>query len=326
MAKKGGASRRPFRVLPTVLLTAAILCLPTAVYAWGRTSSSFDITRVRVSGTDLVPRRTVLRLLRSDYLGENLFTVTTGDVEASLHRLCYVEEARVDRDFPDTLRVKVIEHTPRLYVLGRNGWFVVADDAFVICPAGEAAGTASAGASAAEASGSSPSASPSDQPSPGASAATGAGDAQEAGDGDAAAGEVAAGDAAAELTQVDPASPAVRDGPPHAKLRLPALALDALLRPGQTLQQPGLAAALRVTDLLPAGLRRALRVLQVSPRGDVTLQFDGGLDVRWGDRERSLAKMLAMKAVLTAYDKAGREPRFLDVSVPDRVLARPILK
>ena len=36
MAKGGGSSRPRFRLLPTVLLTAAILAVPTVVYAWGR--------------------------------------------------------------------------------------------------------------------------------------------------------------------------------------------------------------------------------------------------------------------------------------------------
>ena len=78
MARKGGANRRRFRVLPTVLLTVAILGLPTAVYAWGRSSSAFHISHVRVTGTALVPTRTVAGLLRRRFLGRNLFTVTTG--------------------------------------------------------------------------------------------------------------------------------------------------------------------------------------------------------------------------------------------------------
>lgn len=308
MAKKGGASRRRFRVLPTVLLTAAILCLPTVVYAWGRTSSSFEITRVRVSGTELVKRKTVMRLLRSDYLGENLFTVTSDDVEATLSRQCYVEEARVDRDFPDTLRVRVVEHRPMLYVRGSNGWFIVADDAFVICPAGEAADTSYGGLTADK--GSTPS-SQDGQPSSGASPS-----ADDASDAD------AADDSATTATR----SASLSQGPPHAKLPLPALALDARLQARQTLSQPGVGAALRVTALLPLRLRQDLEVIEVTAQGQVTLRFDGGLDVRWGDGQRSLAKALAMKAVLAEYDRAGRKADFLDVSVPDRVLARPILK
>ena len=43
MTRARRASRPRFRLLPTVLLTLAILGLPTVVYAWGRSSSSFDI-------------------------------------------------------------------------------------------------------------------------------------------------------------------------------------------------------------------------------------------------------------------------------------------
>ncbi|MCX6373141.1 MAG: hypothetical protein NTX16_08670 [Actinobacteria bacterium] len=64
MAKGGGASRPRFRLLPTVLLTAVILALPTAVYGWGRSSSSFAIHKIEVGGTQLVTERSVLRLLR----------------------------------------------------------------------------------------------------------------------------------------------------------------------------------------------------------------------------------------------------------------------
>ena len=76
MTRARGASRPRFRLLPTVLLTLAILGLPTVVYAWGRSSSSFDITTVEVAGTRLVPEKRALRLLRRDYAGHNLFTVT----------------------------------------------------------------------------------------------------------------------------------------------------------------------------------------------------------------------------------------------------------
>lgn len=137
MASGGGASRPRFRLLPTVLLTAAILGLPTAVYAWGRTSSTFTIERVVVTGTRLVPERRALRLLEKDYLERNLFTVTNADVRATLEPLSYVETAQVDRDFPHTLRVAVAEHVPAAYVRAGGGWWVVADDGFVICAAAE---------------------------------------------------------------------------------------------------------------------------------------------------------------------------------------------
>ena len=76
MTRARRASRPRFRLLPTVLLTLAILGVPTVVYAWGRNSSSFDIQTVTVAGAHLVPDKRALKLLRQDYLGRNLFTVT----------------------------------------------------------------------------------------------------------------------------------------------------------------------------------------------------------------------------------------------------------
>ena len=84
MTRARRASRPRFRLLPTVLLTLAILGVPTVVYAWGRSSSSFDIAKVRVAGARLVPDKRALRLLQHDYSGRNLFTVTGGDVRKTL--------------------------------------------------------------------------------------------------------------------------------------------------------------------------------------------------------------------------------------------------
>ena len=110
MTRARRASRPRFRLLPTVLLTLAILGLPTVVYAWGRNSSSFDITSVRVAGARLVPEKKALRLLRQDYAGDNLFTVTGGDVRKTLAPLCFVKSASIDRDFPETLAVTITEY------------------------------------------------------------------------------------------------------------------------------------------------------------------------------------------------------------------------
>ena len=133
MAEGGGASRPRFRLLPTVALTVAILLLPTAVYAWGRSSTSFDIRRVSATGTEVVPARKVTRLLRRDYLGRNLFTVTAKDVKRSLASQPFVAAVAVDRDFPDTLRVRITEYVPALYAYAGGRWYVVGADARVIC-------------------------------------------------------------------------------------------------------------------------------------------------------------------------------------------------
>ena len=309
MAKGGGASRPRFRLLPTVLLTAAILALPTAVYGWGRTSSSFAILKVVVSGTQLVPERRVLRLLRRDYLGHNLFTVTTKDVRVSLTPLCYISDARVDRDFPGTLRVSVVEYTPAVYALAGDRWYVIAEDGHVICEEKQPkASKGDVGAAAGEVT------------STAQAALAGSETTATAGAPDAAAGLPALTGKAARLLAV------LQAGPPSAALRLPRVATDGPLAAGTTLDARGLRAALPIVAGLPRALRDRLAVMEVTREGQLTLRFAGGPVVIWGVAQRTLAKTLALGVVLERYATASTNCVFIDVSTPDRVLARPVLK
>ena len=155
MANGGGAGRPRFRLVPTVLLTLAILLVPAALYAWGRSSSSFTIDNVVVTGAHLVKQQRLERLLRKEFVGRNLFTVTTDDVRGTLKPLTYVATATIDRDFPTTLRVRIEEHQPVAYVLAADRWYVVASDAHVITALKSASETtatvAGVGSTAAEA-------------------------------------------------------------------------------------------------------------------------------------------------------------------------------
>lgn len=294
MAKGGGASRPRFRLLLTALLAAAILLVPAAVYAWGRTSSSFTIRRIEVSGTHIVPERQVLRLLRRDYLGRNLFTVSSGAVRATLAPLCYVAGAEVARDFPDALRVRVVEHVPALYALSGSRWDVVSTDGRVVCDAGpakEATGTAVATA-ALESTGTAP-------------AATGA---------------------PAATSKVARLLATLEAGPPAAALQLPRIIAAAGLRPGSSVTDADMRDALEVLAVLPHAVRERVSVVQVAGKGQLTFRLDGGLLVVWGDTQRSVAKTVALRTVLVQYAQTGQTCTFMDVSVPDRVLARPVLK
>jgi cell division septal protein FtsQ len=288
MAEGGGASRPRFRLLPTVLLTAAILALPTVVYGWGRSSSSFAIHKVVVTGTRLVPERRALHILRRDYLGHNLFTVTTHDVGASLSSLSYVSAARVDRDFPETLRVDIIEYRPAVYAYSGGHWYVIAADGRVICEQKQAAGGA---------------------------AATTADQSQ-----------VAAAGSSSQTGRTAKLLATLLAGPSGATLRLPRIALNGQIAVGTTLSGRGVLAALPVVSGLPPALRDELDVVELAPTGLLTLRFSPGLVVIWGSPERSLAKALALMAVLKRYQTASLDCTFVDVSIPDRVLARPLFK
>jgi len=69
-----------------------------------------------------------------------------------------------------------------------------------------------------------------------------------------------------------------------------------------------------------------LAVVEVTPEGQLTLRFGRGPVVVWGGAERTPAKTLALAVVLDHYETASQDCVFVDVSTPDRVLARPVLK
>lgn len=310
MPKVRAANRPRFRLLPTLLLTVAILGLPSAVYAWGRSSSSFKVQRVAVGGTDLVPQKQVLRLLRQEYLGRNLFTITAADVSETLSPLCYVARAGVDRDFPDTLRVTVVEHVPVAYGLARGRWYVVTGQGHVICDVTRSQGKEATPASAA--------AEASPQPSPSASATPAASDAAVDPMADATATDAATGQTTDQLAKLVA-------GPPAAELKIPRVILPGRPRVGASIDDKELLAALRVIEALPPRLRTRLDVVQ---RGDagLTLHFAAGPVATWGDAGRTPAKITALRVVLARYDASGKACTFIDVSMPERVLARPVLE
>ncbi len=140
-----GEGRRRLRLLPTLALAAAILLVPAAVYAWGRSSAVFSVEKVQVSGAGLVSPARVRHRLEKAYLGKNLFAVNAAGVRATLSRFSYIETVSVDRSFPGTLKVRVIEYRPAAYALAAGRWYVVADDGHVVREVGTA--PAKAGAS-----------------------------------------------------------------------------------------------------------------------------------------------------------------------------------
>ena len=107
---------------------------------------------------------------------------------------------------------------------------------------------------------------------------------------------------------------------------LPRMAVAGDLKPGTTVRDRGLRDALAVLEGLPGSLRADVAVAESSGDSQLMLRFAHGPLVVWGDPSRSRAKTLALAAVLARYGQTGTTCTFADVSVPDRVLARPVLK
>ncbi|MCX6373140.1 MAG: cell division protein FtsQ/DivIB [Actinobacteria bacterium] len=236
-------------------------------------------------------------------------------MRATLTPLCYISGVDVDRDFPGTLRVGIEEHRPAAYALAGSRWYVIADDGHVICDvtrAKIARGGSEAGADSAAAA--------PEQTAAAVSAATVAEATATVGAANVAAGLPAPSGKAARLIA------ALLAGPPDAALRLPRLAAAGPVTVGTTLGDTGARAALPVLADLPRTLRDRLAVVETTSQGQLTLRFSGGPVVVWGGAERSLAKTLALTVVLDRYERASQDCVFVDVSIPDRVLARPVLK
>ena len=71
--------------------------------------------------------------------------------------------------------------------------------------------------------------------------------------------------------------------------------------------------------------RRRVAVLRVDNERQVTVDLADGPVVVLGAEGSMRAKVLSLRAVLDAYRRAGVEPTMVDVSAPDRPLARPRL-
>ena len=114
-------------------------------------------------------------------------------------------------------------------------------------------------------------------------------------------------------------------GPEQAALPLPRIAVSGRVRRGSSVTDKAAVEMLAVIAALPRSLQRRLAAVQ-DDDGQLTLRFAGGPVTTWGDSERTLAKTVALRTVLKKYEDAGKTCTQLDVSIPDRTLAKPVLQ
>jgi len=320
------AATRRRRALATVALAVLIVAVPLGIYAWGRTSDTFRVRHIVLHGARPAHARALRLALKHSLLGVNLFRVSTARVRAALAGFPYVAELTVDRDFPDTLRVRMTEYVPAALVLSHGRWYVVASEGRVLAATAQTGetgmgATASPGADASPGIDASPTgaASPSSGTTPAAagSPAPGASGSPAAGSGGSAA-------ASTSLTSTDLPRPPADVKLPHGTRALPVIVTAVPLSVGATIVDTRVRAALSVLAALPGALRRdalGARATATSIRVLVT----GGPTIEFGDTSRLAAKVLALKAVLGRYRRHHVACTFVDVSVPDRPLGAPLL-
>ncbi|MEE4276544.1 MAG: cell division protein FtsQ/DivIB, partial [Thermoleophilia bacterium] len=261
------------------------------------------------------------RALEGAFLGENLFAVTADDVRRVLRRQCYLADVEIDRDFPDTLRVRLIEHRPALAVLAEGRWFLVSSEGHVICEA-PAKGAAAASPAAAEAASSAGASAAAD------AAADAEGDAAAAsGDSSAAGSDAAAASDASSKASADAATGTLDEGPAgKVEGALPRLRVAEKPKVGRSVGDARVQTAVAVLADVPRSLRRRMARVEVTRTLRVTVTLRDGTVVRLGDATRLGDKVIALRAVTAAYRARGQRPTHVDVSVPERPLGRPLLK
>jgi len=302
MARHGGARGPRLHIFWSILLTVAVLAVPGAVVAWGRSTSTFTTERVTVTGAHMVVKKDARRALEGAFLGENLFAVTADDVRRVLRRQCYLADVEIDRDFPDTLRVRLVEHRPALAVLAEGRWFLVSSEGHVICEAP---------------------ANGADAPDPVAGEDASAADDSDAGD------DASAADGAdASVADGAAGGGGTLDEGPAGKVEgaLPRLRVAEAPKAGRAAGDARVQTAVAMLADVPRSLRRRVARVEVTRTLRLTVTLRDGPLVRLGDAGRLGDKVIALRAVTAAYRARGLRPTYVDVSVPERPLGRPLLK
>jgi cell division septal protein FtsQ len=258
--KRALARRRP-RILLSLALTVLFVVVPAGVYAWGRTSSTFDVSHVQVVGSQRVSQKAALHLLQERFVGRNLFSVSGADVAKALQPLVYLASAKVDRHFPSTLIVRVREFRPGAYVLSDGRWYLVSDDGHVLA------------------------------------------------------------DVAGEKRKPAAALAAV---PERLKPRLPAILATGPLKLRGVTSQAEILDALTVARALPVAMRTQIQRVRATDTG-FRLVLRNGLVIDVGSADGLRDKVLSLQAVTGYYRTKHVKPTYVDVSLPDRPLAKPKL-
>ena len=296
------------RAAITAALVALIVAIPVALFLWGRTSDSFAVKRVVVSGERRLPKREVRRLLTARFEGENLFTIGAGDVRSTLSRYPYVAGVDVDRDFPDTLRIRLTEHEPAALVLGNGAWYVLSSEGRVLAQLDAVGSGTTATASSTSPTPEASSDDPTPTPAPAGTPSS--------------AGRPTPSPSSSHIGPLPVPSRAIV---PRSMRRLPLMETDApSVVVGETVDDTHLRDGLELLSALPGALRRTVGAARVGDTSAKVFMRDG-LVVEFGAADDLDVKVLALEAVIKRYRERHVRPTLIDVSVPSRPLGAPVL-
>ena len=118
----------PFRLVAVALVACALALLAYGLVDW---TGTFEIKRIEVNGANPELVRDV-ELALAPLKGESLMSLGAAEVQALAREVPYVLAAKVDRDFPNSLKVKLVLHEPVAVVRSGAGAWIVSSRGHVL--------------------------------------------------------------------------------------------------------------------------------------------------------------------------------------------------
>jgi len=130
--RRRSVTRQKGRRRSSLVLVALLVLAALGAFLWLRSSDVFAVREITATATQSVTREDVAEAT-SGAVGENLLKLSTQEIEQALLALPYVRCAKVYREFPNTLTVRLEEYEPaaRLKGPGDVTW-LIADDGRVL--------------------------------------------------------------------------------------------------------------------------------------------------------------------------------------------------
>ncbi|GGI88673.1 cell division protein FtsQ/DivIB [Legionella impletisoli] len=95
-----------------LLIICALLLSLRLLYLFLADSSRFPINTIKISATYQHISRAQLETILSNYSGASYFTLSTGALFQQLRALDWTDQVEIDRIWPDTLKITLIEKKP----------------------------------------------------------------------------------------------------------------------------------------------------------------------------------------------------------------------
>lgn len=124
---------------PLTITLLAVAILVVGLF-WLSHSSLLAVETIEVEGNSMLSEEEVLALVGPGLYGQSLLSLSFDDAGDPLREKPIVKDVRVKRDFPNTVRVEVLEYRPVVsYDNGNGSYYSLADDTRVLSVSGEPA-------------------------------------------------------------------------------------------------------------------------------------------------------------------------------------------